>query len=145
LVIVKRSSLRVPIFLAFGSLQVISWIVLASLPGKAPVWLLLLVVTSISIGAPVSMLAMDFSRHIIPAERRGSANGFINVGGHAATFIMMALAGWTLDLVQQATNSPTPFTFEGFRWAMATQVLVLLLGLTMFLREYRLTKRLIVL
>jgi hypothetical protein len=86
------------------------------------------------------MIAMDFSRVIIPAERRGSANGFINVGGHAATFIMMAIAGWVLDLVQSQTGSSTPFTFQGFRWAMATQVIVLLFGIVMFLFEYRKTK-----
>jgi hypothetical protein len=83
---------------------------------------------------------MDFSRTLIPAERRGSANGFINVGGHAATFIMMALAGWVLDLVQGLNHSSTPFTFEGFRWAMSTQIAVLAIGLLMFGIEYRRTK-----
>lgn len=141
IVVAKRKSLRVPIFLSIGSLQVLSWIVLASLSGRAPAWLLVVVIASISVGAPVSMLAMDFSRTIIPADRRGSANGFINVGGHAATFIMMALAGWVLDLVQGITKSSSPFTFEGFRWAMATQVLVLSIGILMFLREYRLTRQ----
>jgi MFS family permease len=87
------------------------------------------------------MIAMDFSRHIIPAERRGSANGFINVGGHAATFIMMAIAGWVLDLVQSATGSDTPFTFEGFRWAMTSQVVVLAIGILMFGIEHRKTKQ----
>jgi hypothetical protein len=111
------------------------------LPGKAPVWILFLVIASISIGAPASMIAMDFSRHLIPAERRGSANGFINVGGHAATFIMMAIAGWVLDAVQKISGSSSPFTFDGFRWAMSSQVLVLVTGITMFGIEYRKTKK----
>lgn len=143
LVVANKKSLRVPIFLSVGLLQVLSWIALALIPGRAPVWMLLLVVASISIGAPISMIAMDFSRNIIPPERRGSANGFINVGGHAATFIMMALAGWVLDLVQGINGTSSPFTFEGFRWAMTTQVLVLAAGLAMFGFEYRRTKRLI--
>lgn len=141
LVITHRKNWRVPIFLAVGFSQVFCWLILAFIPGRAPIWLLLVVVASISIGAPASMIAMDFSRHLIPAERRGSANGFINVGGHAATFIMMAIAGWVLDLVQNSSGSSSPFTFEGFRWAMSTQVLVLLLGLIMFGFEYRKTKR----
>jgi len=140
-VVAKKKDWRVPIFVSVGLLQVSSWLVLAFLPGRAPVWLLIVVVASISIGAPISMIAMDFSRNIIPAERRGSANGFINVGGHAATFIMMALAGWVLDLVQGFTHSQSPFTFEGFRWAMSTQVLVLVVGLVMFGLEYRRTLR----
>ncbi|MFM6977481.1 MAG: MFS transporter [Micrococcales bacterium] len=141
LVVAKRKHLRVPIFLSVGSLQIFSWVFLATLPGRAPIWVLFIVVASISIGAPISMIAMDFSRQIIPSERRGSANGFINVGGHAATFIMMAIAGWVLDQVQIATGSSTPFTFEGFRWAMASQVLVLLLGIALFTVEYRKTQR----
>jgi MFS family permease len=140
-IVVHRKHWRVPIFLSVGFLQTGSWMLLALLPGHAPVWLLLLVVASIASGAPASMIAMDFSRFIIPAERRGSANGFINVGGHAATFIMMALAGWVLDLVQTSTGSSSPFTFEGFRWAMSTQVVVLLFGIFMFLVEYRKTQR----
>lgn len=139
--IVKRKKLRIPIFLIVGFGQVFSWIILAAQDDQAPVWLLYAVIASISIGAPASMIAMDISRTIIPAERRGSANGFINVGGHAATFIMMALAGWMLDIVQQTIGANTPFTFTGFRWAMATQVLVLLFGLLMFAIEYRKTIR----
>jgi MFS family permease len=140
-IVINRKSWRVPIFVSVGLLQICSWLVLAFLPGRAPVWLLFVVVASISIGAPASMIAMDFSRVIIPPERRGSANGFINVGGHAATFIMMAIAGFVLDIVQTQTGSSTPFTFEGFRWAMSSQVLVLALGLVMFGVEYRITKR----
>lgn len=141
-IVVNRKNWRVPIFVSVGLLQMASWLVLAFLPGRAPAWLLFVIVASISIGAPASMIAMDFSRIIIPAERRGSANGFINVGGHAATFIMMAIAGFVLDLVQAKTGSSSPFTFEGFRWAMSSQVLVLALGLAMFAVEFRKTKRL---
>jgi hypothetical protein len=53
---------------------------------------------------------------------------------------MMAIAGFVLDIVQNQTGSSTPFTFEGFRWAMSSQVLVLALGLVMFGVEYRKTK-----
>lgn len=137
---IHRKHWRVRVFLIVGFGQVVCWLALGLLPGKAPVWLLVLVVSAISIGAPTSMIAMDFSRTLIPAERRGSANGFINVGGHLATFLMMALAGWVLDIVQQSTGSPDPFTFEGFRWAMSTQVVVLLFGIAMFWMEYRKTR-----
>jgi len=141
MILTTRPSWRVPIFLSVGIAQVTCWIILSMLPGKAPVWILFLVIASISIGAPASMIAMDFSRHLIPAERRGSANGFINVGGHAATFIMMAIAGWVLDAVQKISGSSSPFTFDGFRWAMSSQVLVLVTGITMFGIEYRKTKK----
>lgn len=139
-VLTRRIHWRVSIFYAVGALQVLCWLILSLVPGQSPTWLLILVVASISLGAPASMIAMDISRTIIPPERRGSANGFINVGGHAATFLMMALAGFVLDFVQSTTGSSTPFTFEGFRWAMATQILVLLLGIALFTKEFRRTR-----
>ncbi len=140
-VIITRKQLRIPIFLTVGLLQITSWLILAAQNQQAPTWLIYIVIASISIGAPASMIAMDISRTIIPAERRGSGNGFINVGGHAATFVMMAFAGWTLDFVQVLSGSKNPFTFTGFRWAMATQVIVLVFGLVMFAVEYRKTLR----
>ncbi|MEY4618800.1 MAG: hypothetical protein RL101_986 [Actinomycetota bacterium] len=139
-VIITRKHFRIPIFLGVGFMQITAWIILSAQNTEAPTWLLYLVIASISIGAPASMIAMDISRTIIPPERRGSGNGFINVGGHAATFIMMAFAGWALDIVQKVTGSNVPFTFTGFRWAMATQVVVLVFGLVMFAIEYRKTR-----
>lgn len=87
------------------------------------------------------MLALDFSRTFTPKERLGSANGFVNVGGFLATFTTMALAGSILDLVQHSTGSTSPYTLEGFRWAMSAQIIVLVVGLAMFLVELRKTRR----
>jgi hypothetical protein len=114
---------------------------MAMLPGLAPTWLLVLLVMVISIGGPASMYAMDFSREFISKDRLGSANGFINVGGFLATFSTMAIAGLVLDLVQKLNGSESPFTPEGFRWAMAAQIVVLSIGLLGFRFELRKTRR----
>ena len=120
---------------------IVAWLVMLVWPGFAPSWLLAILVGIIAIGGPASMYSMDFSRQFTSSERLGAANGFINVGGFLATFSTMAIAGFTLDLVQKLSNADSPFTPEGFRWAMASQILVVSLGLAFFAFELRNTRK----
>jgi len=118
-----------------------AWIVMLMWPGFAPSWLIAILVGVISIGGPASMYAMDFSRQFTSSERLGAANGFINVGGFLATFSTMAFAGFILDLVKNLNEADSPFTPEGFRWAMASQILVVSLGLAFFTFELKNTRK----
>jgi MFS family permease len=120
---------------------IVAWLVMLLWPGFAPSWLLTILVGIIAIGGPASMYSMDFSRQFTSSERLGAANGFINVGGFLATFSTMAIAGFTLDLVQRISNAESPFTPEGFRWAMASQILVVSLGLAFFAFELKKTRK----
>ena len=111
------------------------WLVFAMLPTRAPIWLMICLVVIISAGGPGSMLAMDYSREFTPKHKLGAANGFINIGGFLATFVMMALAGWILDLVKTALGVSSAFTLTGFRFALGAQVVVIGFGLGMYLWE----------
>ncbi len=133
--------LRTHVVYVVSILIMSSWTTLALLPHAAPTWLLVALVIVISAGGPASILAMDYSRTFIAKERLGSANGFINVGGFLATFVMMWLAGLILDAVQSQQHSTTAFTFTGFRFAMSIQVLILGFGLAMYSIERKRTKR----
>lgn len=136
----RYPKLRVRVVVANALLIICAWLVMALFDSKAPVWLLIVLVVVISSGGPASMYAMDFSRGFVAPERLGSANGFINVGGFLATFSTMALAGVVLDEVRRNTGADTPFTALGFRWAMSTQIVVLLIGLAFFVLELRKTR-----
>lgn len=131
---------RVRFVIINASAIIFAWLVMAITPGFAPTWMLVLLVIVIGSGGPASMLAMDFARRFTPPERLGTANGFVNIGGFLATFSTMAIAGWILDTVQGIRGSSSPYTPEGFRWAMSAQVLVLLFGLLMFVFELRKTR-----
>lgn len=133
--------MRVRVVVIVASAIIFAWVVMALLPGRAPSWLLVTLVFVIAAGGPASMLALDFSRTFTPKERLGSANGFVNVGGFLATFVTMAIAGTILDFVQHRTGASSPYTLEGFRWAMSAQIAVLGLGLSMFLIELRKTRQ----
>ena len=131
---------RVRAVIAIASSIIGAWVVMALLPGFAPTWMLVALVVIIGVGGPASMLAMDFARGFAPAERLGTANGFVNIGGFLATFSTMAIAGFILDLVRSATKASSPYTPLGFRFAMSAQIAILMLGLAMFLFELRKTR-----
>lgn len=133
----RAPHLRAKMVYGVVGLTVGAWIVLLSMPGQSPAWLLLTCFLLISIGGPASMIAFDFSKDFVPKERLGSANGFANVGGFLATFTMMYLTGLVIDLLYDPTRGVDRYTVESFRWGFASQFLVIAVGLLFFTRERR--------
>ena len=119
------------------ALNSLTWLLLLAIPDRANSSVLLVCFLLISIGGPASLVAFDYTKDIAPKSRLGSANGFANVGGFLASFIMMYLTGFIIDLVQQATSSTQRFTLVGFRFGFASQLLVVAIGITFFTLERR--------
>jgi MFS family permease len=115
-----------------------AWLVLILYPGLAPSWLLLACFLVISVGGPASMVAFDFSKDFVPKSKLGSANGFANVGGFLATFVMMYLTGLVIDLLFNPATDSSRYNLESFRWGFAAQFIVIAIGVTFFTLE---TKR----
>ena len=120
---------------------VAAWLVLLLVPGKASSVLLLACFLVISIGGPASMVAFDFSKDFAPKQRLGSANGFANVGGFLATFIMMYLTGLVIDLLHDPSSGLDRYNVDSFRWGFAAQFIVIAVGLVFFTLERRKTLR----
>lgn len=119
------------------TLNSLTWLLLLAIPDRANSSVLLVCFLLISIGGPASLVAFDYTKDIAPKSRLGSANGFANVGGFLASFVMMYLTGLIIDLVQQATSSTQRFTLVGFRFGFASQLLVVAIGITFFTLERR--------
>lgn len=83
------------------------------------------------------MVAFDFTKDIVGRDRLGSANGFANVGGFLATFVMMYLTGLAIDIYKGITHASERYTVDGFRWGFSTQFLVIAVGLIFFTLERR--------
>lgn len=83
------------------------------------------------------MVAFDFSKDIVPKARLGTANGFANVGGFLATFIMMYLTGLVIDLIHASSGIAERYTVDAFRWGFAAQLLVVAVGVVFFTVERR--------
>ena len=131
----KRPELRAGIvYLTVVSIAMV-WIFISSQSQQLPAWVLVACFLIVSVGGPASMIAFDFSKDMVPNSKLGSANGFANVGGFLATFVMMYLTGLAIDLVQAATGSPERYTVAGFQLGFATQLLVVAIGVTFFTVE----------
>jgi sugar phosphate permease len=117
-----------------GSIMV-TWAVVLLWPGRAPLWLLVVLVVVLAVGGPGSMVGFDLARTFNPPTRLGSATGIVNVGGFVASLGTVALIGIVLDKV--APGGPSTYTVGSFRVAMSVQYIVWVLGLVQILRFRR--------
>lgn len=117
----------------------LAWAVVLLWPGRAPLPVLVLLVVTISIGGPGSMVGFDLARTFNPPTRIGSATGIVNVGGFLAALSTIALIGLVLDHV--APGGPSTYTTGSFRVAMSVQYLVWVVGVVQIVRFRRRTRR----
>ncbi|HET8599073.1 MAG TPA: MFS transporter [Segeticoccus sp.] len=131
----SRSTLVLGIVLAIMTV----WGVVLLWPGRAPLWLLVVLVVVTAIGGPGSMVGFDLARTFNPPARIGSATGIVNVGGFVASLTVVFLIGFVLDRV--APGGPRTYTIDSFRPAMAVQYLTWGLGLCQLVRYRRRARR----
>ncbi|MEO3937173.1 MFS transporter [Dermatophilaceae bacterium Soc4.6] len=115
------------------------WTVVLLWPGRAPLWLLVLLVVVIAVGGPGSMVGLDLARTFNPQHRIGSALGIANIGGFAASLLTMALIGVVLDHLEP--RGPAYYDLGDFRWALSVQYLFWVGGGIQVWRHRRRTRR----
>jgi MFS family permease len=108
---------RSRIVLAIIASNVLVWTVVLALPGRAPLWLLVVLIVVISVGGPGSMVGFDFARTFNPSATLGTAQGMVNMGGFVASLLVMQAMG----LILSATGG---YSFESFRLAWTVQYVV---------------------
>src|SRR6185312_6365809 len=89
------------------------WTVVLLWPGRAPLWLLVLLVVVLATNGPGSMIGFDYARTENPVERIGSASGVVNVGGFVASLLTVLAIGAVLDLL--TPGSSTDYGLGAFR------------------------------
>lgn len=127
----RRSQIVLSIVVAIVAV----WAVVLLWPGRAPLWLLVLLVVVVAIGGPGSMVGFDLARTFHPSERLGRASGVINVGGFVASLLTIGLIGLILD--HRAPGGPSTYTLDDFRVAMSVQFLFWGLGIVQLVRYRR--------
>lgn len=135
----KGFAVRARLVVGAPLLGMFMWIATLAWPGQAPLWLITLMVVSIGMGGPASMLAFDYSRAYTSKNQLGSVNGFVNIGGFLASFTMMAIIGVMLDLLNHAQPEVNLYNIENFKIALPAHFVITALGLVFFLRELRRT------
>ena len=114
------------------------WSVVLLWPGRAPLWLLVVLVVVLAANGPGSMVGFDYARTFNPAGRIGSASGIVNVGGFVATLLNILGIGLVLDAL--TPHGSTSYTLGSFRLAFLVQYVLWAVGLTMFVRNRRVVR-----
>jgi MFS family permease len=114
--------------LVFGILGVtaVTWTAVLLWPGRAPLWLLVVLVVVLGTNGPGSMIGFDYARTENPVERSGSATGVVNVGGFVASLCTVLAIGFVLDAL--TPGSSTDYSLGAFRAAFAVQYVFWALG-----------------
>ena len=129
---------RTWIVLASAFATALAWVVLLSFDTPRPWWQLAVFCVVIGTGGPISLVGMDFARTFSPAERLGTASGFVNMGGFSSTIVGVLLVGVVLQLV--SPPGATTYTLNEYRVAFASLAIVWIVGLVGVLRNRRLTR-----
>src|SRR4051794_35196774 len=127
----RRSNLVFTILISTAAM----WTVVLLWPGRAPMWLLVLLVVVLSTNGPGSMIGFDFARTENPAERIGSASGVVNVGGFVASLCTILAIGAVLDVLTPGASSA--YDLGAFRAAFAVQYVFWAIGLVGVIRHRR--------
>jgi hypothetical protein len=117
------------------------WAAVLLWPGRSPLWLLIILVLSLSPAGIAAIMTFDFARAFNPPKRLGSAIGLVNVGGFAGTLTSILAIGLVLQLV--SPHGSTAYSLTAFKLAFATQYLLWALGIAQTLRWRRRTERLL--
>jgi sugar phosphate permease len=138
--VLGRAVTRFPFYRSYIVLGVVAsiatvWSVVLLWPGRAPMWLLVVLVCVIAVGGPTSMVGFDLARSFIPVEALGRANGVVNVGGFVASLLSMALIGVLLDL--REPSGTDSYGLDDFRIALSVQYLFWFLGAVQIVRYRR--------
>jgi len=112
------------------ALSAVAWAVVLAWPGHAPSALLVVLAVVLGINGPGSMIGFDFARTANPVNRVGSATGMVNVGGFAASLVMVLVVG----VVVSAMSPPGQYAATGLRVALLIQFPLWLLGAVQVVR-----------
>ncbi|MCX6396735.1 MAG: MFS transporter [Propionibacteriales bacterium] len=111
---------------------VVTWTVVLSWQGPAPLWLLTLLVIVTGIGGPASVIGFDLGRTSNPPHRLASATGIINQAGFLASLTLVIAIGLILDW--RTPGDSVDYTPEAFRWAMSFQYVLWAIGIVQIWR-----------
>ncbi len=107
--------------LAIIASNALVWTVVLALPGKAPLWLLVVLIVVISVGGPGSMVGFDFARTFNARATLGTATGMVNMGGFVASLLVMQAMGMIID-------AAGGYSFDAFRSAWTVQYVIWVLA-----------------
>ncbi|WP_084104673.1 nitrate/nitrite transporter [Demequina sp. NBRC 110056] len=117
----------------------IAWATVLIPSGPRPMWQLAALIVVLGAGGPASLIGMDYARTFGLRGRLGTATGFANIGGFAATVLSVALVGAVLQVVSPGTSE---YTLDDYRIALTAMAVPWVIGVAGILRSRRRTRAL---
>lgn len=120
---------------ALGLGAVLAW------PGRAPLWLLVLLTLVYATNGAGSMIAFDVARSDKPPERLGTASGIVNVGAFLACGITLLATGFLVDRTGAGrAGVSAAASLDGYKLAFCFPYLLLALGSWQIVRLSRIAR-----
>ena len=132
-----RSDVRVPLALGVVGLTAAALTAVIAWPGRAPLWLLIVLVLAYASNGGGSMIGFDAARGANPPSRLGTASGMVNIGAFSATAIALLATGILVDATGAEHAASAAAALDGFKVAFCFPYLLLALGTLQILRLSR--------
>ncbi|MBT0994786.1 MFS transporter [Cellulomonas sp. DKR-3] len=120
------------------TLTLVAWVALLVPTTPRPMWQLVVFCAVIGAGGPVSLVGMDYARTFTPADRIGTASGFVNTGGFTSTVVAVLVVGVVLQALSPA--GATTYSLDAYRAAFASLLGLWVLGVGGVLTTRRRTR-----
>ena len=123
-----RPWLRVPLALSVVALTATCLTAVLLWPGRAPIWVLTVLIFAFATNGAGSMIGFDLARTANPPERLGTVSGMVNVGAFVASAITLPAIGWLLDLSGASRSANAGTVLHGYKFAFCFTYLLLAVG-----------------
>jgi MFS family permease len=132
-----RSHQRIPYALTVIGLTGCALAAVLLWPGRAPTWLLVVLVCAYATNGAGSMIAFDIARGANPPESLGTASGMVNVGAFIASAVTLQATGFLVDRTGAGHAATATAALDGYKAAFCFPFVLLALGTVQILRLSR--------
>jgi len=139
LLVARHPRCRTQVAMSIVAGIVCAWAVVLLWPGPAPTVLLVLLATSLGLGATVGNICMEWARAGSPPAQLGLALAVVNCGAYLGALVSVLAVGLCLDVLTPDGATPSS---SAYTWAMSTQSVLWGVGVTGILRAARRVKAL---
>jgi MFS family permease len=133
----RRPDLRVPLALGVVGCTVLALSAVLLWPGRAPLWLLIVLILVYASNGAGSMIAFDVARSANPPRQLGTASGMVNVGAFIASAITLLATGFLVDATGAEHAVSAAAALSGFKVAFCFPFVLLALGTLQIVRIAR--------
>ena len=137
----RRPDLRVPLALSVVGCTALALAAVLLWPGRAPLWLLIVLICAYASNGAGSMIGFDVARSANPPEQLGTASGMVNIGAFLATAITLVATGFLVDATGAERAASATAALDGFKVAFCFPFVLLALGTFQIVRLSRTISR----